>query len=205
MLDLSKYERFVAERRALIGLLESKKTDLESRLTRLQNVGRDLAEALSVMNAVSILCQDQFKSVVEGIVTDAVRFVYGDDYSFEMESEIKRNQPEIHFFVTIGGQRYSIRNDDIGGGVVDIIAFTLRVTFWALQDPQTDNTLVLDEPLKNVDSDRLVLVGDMIQKLSRDLNLQFIMVTHETQLAEAADASWLVSKSHNVSTVERII
>lgn len=204
MIDLSKYEKFIAECRALINLLESKKTELEERLTRLHNAGRDLAAALDVMNAVSILCQDQFKIVVGGIVTDAIKFVYGDEYSFEMDSEIKRNQPEIHFFVVIGGQRYSIRNDDIGGGVVDVIAFALRVTLWALQDQQTDNVLILDEPLKNVDSERLVLVGEMIKKLSRDLNLQFIMVTHETQLAEAADSSWIVTKRNNVSNVEKI-
>lgn len=205
MVDLNKHERALAEHLALIGLLNSRKTELESRLLSLRNAGNDMLAALDVMNAVSILCQDQFKGVVEGIVTDAIKFIYGDDYSFEMESEIKRNQPEIHFYVVIGGHRYSIKNDDIGGGVVDVVAFALRVTLWALQDQQTDNVMVLDEPLKNVDSDRLVLVGYMVKKLSQDLNLQFIMVTHETQLAEAADASWLVVKSKNVSVVERIV
>jgi len=203
MINLAKYERFVAENRALVNLLTSKRAELEGRITKLQNVGKDLSEALDVMNAVSILCQEQFKGVVEGIVTDALKFVYGETYSFEMDSEIKRNQPEIVFYVVIDGHRYSIRNDDIGGGVIDVVAFALRVTLWALQDQQTDNVMILDEPLKNLDVNRLVLMGDMIKKISQDLGLQFIVVTHETQLAEAADASWFVTKSKNVSTVEQ--
>lgn len=203
--NLSRYERVVAELRATVRLLEKKKQELEAKLIRLQNRGRDLTDALDVMNAVSIICQDQFKGVLEGIVTDAIKFVYGDEYSFEMESDVKRNQPEIHFYVVIDGARNSIKNDDVGGGVVDVIAFALRVTLWALQDPQTDNVLILDEPLKNVDSDRLILVGDMIKKLSRDLNLQFIMVTHENQLAEAADASWVITKKNGISEAEKVI
>lgn len=204
MINLAKYERFVAENRALVSLLASKKAELEGRITKLQNVGKDFSEALDVMNVVSILCQEQFKGVVEGIVTDALKFVYGEMYSFEMDSEIKRNQPEILFYVVIDGHRYSIKNDDIGGGVIDVVAFALRVTLWALQDQQTDNVMIMDEPLKNLDSDRLVLVGSMIKKISMDLGLQFIIVTHETQLAEAADASWLVTKNKNVSIVEKV-
>ena len=204
MIDLQKYERFVADGRAMISLLRDKEVHLDNRLIILNRVGLDLSESMDIMNAVSVLCQEEFKGVVEGIVTDAIRFVYGDEYSFEMDVEVKRNQPEIHFFVVINGHRYSIRNDDIGGGVIDVVAFALRVTLWALQDSQTDNVMVLDEPLKNLDAERLVLVGNMIKKLSEDLDLQFIMVTHEIQIAEAADASWLVTKTKKVSTVEKI-
>jgi DNA repair exonuclease SbcCD ATPase subunit len=109
----------------------------------------------------------------------------------------------MHFNVVINGDRYSVRNEELGGGVVDVVAFALRATLWAMNDPQSDDVLILDEPLKNLDVERMKRMGNVIHELSKSLNLQFIIVTHETELVDYADASFLVTKDNGVSHVEK--
>jgi ABC-type sugar transport system ATPase subunit len=71
-----------------------------------------------------------------------------------------------------------------GGGVVDIASLALRVAIWSIG--KTDNVLVLDEPIKNIQPALLQMEAwDIIQKLSQQLNLQFIIITNSTNNGEA--------------------
>ena len=204
MSDLEIYERFLNSKLAMKDLLTRRMTSLEDRASELSTLRNLLQEAQDVMNIVSTLAQDNVKGVIEGIVTHALQAVYDDTYSFEMESKISRNQPEMHPTVIIAGHRYSIRNEELGGGVADVVAFALRITLWAMNDPQSDNVLILDEPLKNLDADRMKLIGGVIQELSKSLSLQFIISSHEPELIDCADVSFLVTKDNGVSHVEKV-
>ena len=73
-----------------------------------------------------------------------------------------------------------------GGGVVDIASLALRVAIWSIG--KTDNVLVLDEPIKNIQPASLQMEAwDIIQKLSQQLNLQFIIITNSTNNGEALE------------------
>lgn len=200
--DIRKYEKFLneklAERRFLVGRIDGLKSKSESLLSRLD----DLDEAITVFNVVGIIANDEAKEVVEGIVTEALQLVYDETYSFVVDNKVQRGQPETHFGVKIRENTYSLRDEELGGGVIDVVSFTLRVTSWAINDPRTDDVLVLDEPLKNVDSERLHNMGLMIKRLSQELDLQFIIVTHEPELMENADSTWYVKQRNGLSSVE---
>jgi acetoin utilization transport system ATP-binding protein len=141
--------------------------------------------------------------VVEALVTEALHYVFGDNYSFEIESTVSRSQAEAQMWVVIDDYQHSLK-DELGGGVVDVCSFVLRVTFWALQVNRTEPVLIFDEPLKNVDSGRLEAIGVMIKSLSERLGVQFILVTHEQELASIADVSYRVIITNGTSTVEKI-
>lgn len=204
MIDFQRFEKFLSSMRAEANFLIKKESDLRSKISDLTTALHHTNEAQDIMNAVSILSQEEFKAVIEELVTEALQSVYGDTYSFEIESKIQRNQPEVYFHVIIDGEKFSIKNDELGGGVVDVVSFALRVALWAINNPRTDNVLILDEPLKNLDSERLISIGNMIKEISQSLGLQFIIVTHETQLAEISDASWVVTKCGKTSDVEKV-
>ncbi|WP_287585485.1 hypothetical protein, partial [Candidatus Borrarchaeum sp.] len=157
------------------------------------------------MNIVGILAQQEFEDVVETLVTQALRFVFGDNHSFVIESEISHNQPEVHLFIDIDGERFSPKDDELSGGQADVVSFALRVVLWAIQYERTRATLVFDEPfrclhgLQNIES-----VKEMIRYLSETLDLQFIIITQEGELSKIADASFVVVKERGISRVERI-
>jgi len=106
--------------------------------------------------------------------------------------------------VKIGDKKYSLRNEELGGGVIDIVSFALRVTAWAISNNRSDNVMLLDEPIKNLDSTRIPRAGEMIKKLSSDLGLQFLIVTHSDELMNIADSMFIVKKVGQTSIVEKV-
>ncbi len=200
---LTKYKTFLAETRATKQVLSQQVASIQAELLQLKTRLGNLITAQDVMNTVSVLAQTEFKGVVEALVTEALHYVFGDNYSFEIESTVARNQAEAQMWVVIDGVRHSLK-DELGGGVVDVCSFVLKVTFWALQINRTEPVLIFDEPLKNIDSGRLEAIGVMIKSLSDRLGVQYIIVTHEQELAEIADVSYRVIITDGISTVERL-
>jgi len=204
MNDLQKYEEFLASKKAAKEFFSKKKEEIKEKIELLQRRVSVLEEALDVMNATGILAQEEFKAVFERLVTQALQYVFGENYSFEVESTISRGQPEMSMYVVIDGKRHLLKDDELGYGVVDVVSFILRLVCWAIKFPRTRNCFIVDEPLRNLDSSRLVLFGEVLNQLSDMLGIQFIFVTHEKQLAEIADVSYHVEKVDNVSRVSRI-
>lgn len=205
MINLDTYIKFLNGGKAKLEILKEKGQKLDTMLATLGKSLSDLREADDVMNAVSVLAQEDSKNIVEELVTLAMQSVYGDNYSFEVDNKINRGQPETFFYVVKDGERCLLKSADdyFGGGVVDICSFALRVVMWAIQDSKSDNVLLLDEPMKNLDTARLTLAGKMIQELSKALNLQFIIITHEDELILTGDSTFLVTQTNGVSKVER--
>ena len=205
-MNLTNYKDFLSSKKATLNLLTEKKENFLTRIEELNIESKNLVEAQEVMNIVGVLAQEEVKQVVESLVTQALQAVFGENYSFEIESKIVRNQPEIHIYVVEGGERTPIKSadDNQSGGVADLISFVLRVVFWAINGERTRNCLVFDEPLKNLDSQRLALLGEMIQLLSEMLGLQFIIITHEEKLSLIGNISYSVIKKDGISLVERI-
>ena len=204
MIDIVKYEKFLNDKKVTKELLENKGRNLLIKIENHQNYLIDLEEALAVMNDVSILVQQEFKEVVEILVTDALKFIFGDDYSFEIDSKIARNQPEIHLFIVIDGERFSPQDDEFSGGQADVVSFALRVILWAIQSERTRATLVFDEPFRNLHgTENARSIREMTQYLSKMLCIQFVIITQSEELAEGADTIFYVRKVKGISIVEK--
>ena len=61
--------------------------------------------------------------------------------------------------------------------------------------------IVLDEPFRFVSRDLQVKAGQMVKELAERLDLQFIVVTHNKDLIEAADRVFEVSLKDGESRV----
>ena len=163
----------------------------------------DLSDAREVMSAVGILAQQEFKEVLESLVTEALRAVFNETYSFIVEDTVQRNKPETNFYVEADGNKLGLR-DELGCGVLDVISFVLRVVLWASSVDETRNTMILDEPAKFVSRDRRQAFGDMMRKISSMLEIQFVMVTHEPEFIEVADKAYRVENIEGVSSAVEV-
>lgn len=202
--DLYGYREFLTKKRVETQILTKKQSSLQKEKEQLSQLSIDLEQARDIINRVGILAQVETKSVIESLVSQALQSVFGLEYSFEMEDVIQRNKPETTFYVVISGRRHLLKSE-LGGGVVDLVSFCLRVVLWAINTPRTDAVLIFDEPLKFVDQTRQERVGDMIRKLSEMLGLQFIINTHEDVLAQVADKTFLVEKIKGVSLIKVLV
>ena len=202
-MNLTKYENFLSEKKATQKLLEDKVEKLGVEIVRHQDHLVNLEKALAVMNTVGILVQQEFEEVVEVLVTQALKFVFGDNHSFELEGNISHNQPEVNMFIVIDGERFSPRDDEFSGGQADVVSFALRIILWAIQYERTRPVILCDEPFRNLHGlKNAEAVREMTQYLAKTMGLQFIIISQDEELTKVADAAFVVTKSDSVSGVE---
>jgi DNA repair exonuclease SbcCD ATPase subunit len=202
-MNIDIYKEFLVERKTNRRLLKKQKTSVLDTIYELKKSIGDLETSRDIFISSAILSQKTIKEAIEELVTKSLRATFGDNYSFELESKISRNKPEIEFFVVEDGNRRRLR-DGFGGGVADVVAFSLRIILWAMRTPRSNSTIAVDEPLKYVDKNRLSLFGDILSRLSDMMGIQFIIVSHEAGVVDAANKSFFVSKTNKISTVEEV-
>jgi len=203
MFDPTRYSEVLAKLKLTRESLISSEKNILKKIEVIQCSLEGLDKAREIMNSVGILVQDKVRAVIEDLVSQALQCVFGDEYSFKIRNEIVRDKPETSFSLVISGREFSLKEEQ-GGGVLDVISFILRVVMWSLERPKRRNTIVLDEPGKFISKDLLQLFGVMISEVSSLLNVQFIMITHEKDLIEIADTSYLVTQTDGVSLVQKI-
>jgi DNA repair exonuclease SbcCD ATPase subunit len=193
-----------AEVKARSGLLKKDlDAKLEAILSKKDNV-ETLVKARWVLTEVATMTQKRFKEKVETLVTMAIRSVFDRPFQFFLEFERKRNKmecrPEIKELVK-GKLRTFDPEEDMGGGIIDIISFALRVVLWSLEIPRSRNVICLDEPMKNLGK-LVTLAGQVLKEISHKLDFQLIVVTHEDELIEIADRAYHVSHDGDRSHIE---
>lgn len=156
-----------------------------------------------VLTEAQQITQQRFKEKVETLVGLAIKSCFRDrDFDFELVFEEKRNQMEVRpvIYETINGVREPYENpeDDVNGGLIDVISFALRIVLWSLERPRSRPIIVLDEPMKNMG--RLVtLGGQMLSEIAHDLGFQLIIITHEDKLIDIADRAYEIKRINNIS------
>jgi len=201
--DIKKYEDFLYTNKLKRELLSKNIATAEANTVVYSEKAANFIEARDIFSIVGTLVQQETKSVIQDLVTLALSSVFGPEYAFELEDKISRNKPETYMHIVINGEKYSME-DDLGGGIVDVTSFALRVVLWALTTPRTAATIILDEPGKFISKDKLSLFGTMIQTLADMLEIQFIIVTHEDQLVETTEIGYIVKQTDGISAVESI-
>ena len=175
---------------------------LKSNINQIEQYYLDLQKARWVLNEVSKQTQERFKSKVESLVTTAIRSVYGRALRFELIFEEKRNRFECKPVIWEGDVLYENPDEEMGGGILDVISFALRVILWYLSENRTRNVLILDEPMKFVGRRLIHQAGRMLREISYKLGLQIILVTHEDELIEIGDKCYHVGYENGESIVK---
>jgi len=129
--------------------------------------------------------QNQIKSHIEDIVNTGLDTCFPETYNCHVDFISKRGKTECDIYLhDEKSNRVNPLNDN-GGGLCDIVSFSLRLACWVLSN--TDDVIILDEPFKFLSKNLRPLAGDLLKNLSQELNLQIIMVTHDEEMIEIAD------------------
>jgi len=133
------------------------------------------------------VAQDTQKSIEQNIgriVSLALNAIFDEPYDFKIEFVKRRNKMECDLFLESNGEKM-IPSDSVGGGVLDVISFSLRLAFVMLS--QSRRILILDEPMKNLSRNYQPKAAEMIKMLSEKLGIQVIMTTHIPEFISSAD------------------
>jgi len=199
-------------------------TELRTKLTRLQGKQEQLSETIKrirllrkaqkqnliwheqareVIRSAGLATQEQLQYHISDITSLALEAVFPDPYELIVDFVHRRNKTECDLVFQRNGERVDPITAS-GGGAIDVASFALRIASWAMMNPRTRNTIILDEPFKHLSTDLLARAGVMLDEISKKLKLQIIMVTHSEELAETGDTVFTVSMQKGISNVRAV-
>jgi DNA repair exonuclease SbcCD ATPase subunit len=147
------------------------------------------------------LTQDNLEKHLSVIVTKALEIVFEEEApKFIVKFVPKRNTSECEMYFSDDGVNEMDPLNSCGFGAADVASFALRVSIWALSKSRP--VIIVDEPFRNLDSERMPRASEMVKVLSEELGLQMIIVTHEEDLKEASDKLFVVTKTKEGTIVE---
>lgn len=162
----------------------------------------DLVQIL--LQKSSDYARQQAKTRIEEIVTSALTVVYGEAYEFRLDLQVRSNRPELDYYLKRGDIVTQLKPPDYdnGGGIVDVITLALRLAVAELDNVK--GTLWLDEIGKHVSARFAPHVAFFLKEYSEKFKRQMVLITHNSDLAEAGDLSLAVSYNGNRSEVRAI-
>lgn len=205
--QVSKIGREIQQLRGQKSKLEEMQAELEENLGMLNEQALVIEEGQKIVQNVALATQEQLKLSVEPIVTSALDIVYQNEaYGFEIDFEVKRNKTEASLYFTRNGQKYQPLASS-GFGVVDVAAFALRLALWNISKPVSRGVFILDEPFKHVSENLQESVMEMVSTLSKKLDIQVIMITHnkESDVIEHSDKVFRVQRGADYISKVRVV
>lgn len=195
-----KVEQAKGRRLQLISQVEEN----TSRVASLEKQQKRIEKAQIIVKKVGLETQQLLQFHINEAVTVALSSVFDNPYELDATFVERRGKTECDLF---------LKKDDTlidplsasGGGVVDVVSFALRVAAWTLSTPGTKTrpVFVLDEPFTHLSSTLLPQACELLARVSHELGIQIIVVTHAEGLIERADKVFTVSK--NLKGVSKVL
>lgn len=159
--------------------------------------------SIAILQALAGNLQNNVKDKIISIVQKALDATFPGMF-FDIEFVTRRDKTECDLLCTdsIGNKQDILTG--CGGGLKQIISFALRVAVWSL-DKEASPVILLDEPMTFVSEGMRQMGADLITTLSRDLGIQFVVVSHEQEILNAGTRTYkVVQDSKGVSHAKLI-
>jgi DNA repair exonuclease SbcCD ATPase subunit len=139
------------------------------------------AEAQQLVQEVAQKVEQQVHDRIAPVVSRCLKAVFDEPYEFKIHFERKRGRTEARLVFVRNGEEI-VPMQGSGGGVLDVAGFALRVACLVLARPPLRRLMILDEPFKFVSEDYRDRVRNLLETLSEEMNIQFVMITHIPEL-----------------------
>ena len=177
--EFEECERLVIERSKEKEILEAHSAELFRRVNEGNIRSVMLGDSVKLMQIFSGGIRTGVIQKFEELITNAIREIYGRDYSISIEfDDTKSGSIWAEFFVILpNGKKVNLAKE--GGGLRDVVSVLSRVLYLMMDPSQPARFLVFDENLKNLDEWRSPNGIRLIFKVIRELGIQSIFITHK--------------------------
>lgn len=191
----------IVEEKTRQKLVKEKLNSLDIELETLGVSLLNIEKARVIVQNVANEVQKDLEYRITNIVSVALASVFENPYEFKVSFVTRRNQTECDMlFVRDGNECDPMESS--GGGAIDIASLALRMAVWSIK--KTRAIQILDEPCKFLSRDMQSKASEMIKELSDKLGIQMIIVSHISEMIEAADRVFSVENKNGVSFVTTI-
>ncbi|MEM0217670.1 MAG: SMC family ATPase [Candidatus Nezhaarchaeales archaeon] len=210
--ESNKIKAQIAEQRGrLLGIEESingykkRLEELKELCKKAEDAEREASKIRNFIDFVDFLRNTVFGK--DGLVAKQLRKAYRaklesevNDYlsRFGMDFEVEFDE-DLRLKVISRSEELSV--DSLSGGERAVLALSARLALAKALSSREVELLILDEPTANLDADRRRELVRVLRDLADEIP-QVIVVTHDHEVAEAADQIYKVRKDNGVSIVE---
>jgi DNA repair exonuclease SbcCD ATPase subunit len=161
-------------------------------------------QALVLLQLAAKLTQEKLEYRISEICTLALSSIFPEPYTLTVDFLEKHNKTVAEISFDLNGNKVNPMMAS-GGGATIVAAFALRIALWSLQRPKSRPIIILDEPFKFINGEEYqIKASNLLLEISNRLNLQFIIVSQDKNLADAAHKVFEVKKIKGVSEVKEI-
>jgi len=200
----SEFERIaerIAEKKIERTLLKKRIKERIDKETALKQRLSDSKQARIVLQEVAKQTQQNLEFHLSNLVTMALHSINPEWPKFVALITIRRNKTECDLLFEEEGVR-SKPLDCATGGPLDVASFALRISFWCLK--RNRPSFILDEPFRNVSPDLQKKTSNMVKKISEEVGIQILMISHQENVSISADKVFLNTKKGGISRTEEI-
>lgn len=181
-----KLNSLTSEVSSLTGKCELLGKQIENSNTKLIDLAHKrevYRKSVELLTLVQKATKDKIKEGFENIISHALKYIYSEDYSFELEFGRRGNLSEVDFNIKTSDFKLPFDpKETSGGGVLDILSLALRITLLELSKPKIEGFLILDEPYKHLSSEYLGNARNFLDAINKRMNRQIIVITHKREL-----------------------
>lgn len=176
---------------------------IKGKMFSLETMNQNLEKVIVILTQAATTSRDNARAHFEKIITDALQFVsQSKDYEFVIKELTGRAKASYEFYIksTVNGIECIQKPEDAnGGGFVDIISVAAKYAYLEIfNDPKImSGTLLYDEPGKMISEQMSIKFAEYIKFLGNHYGRQTIMVTHNDNLSNVADKTFVVRKDRN--------
>jgi len=184
-----EFSQRVGELKGEYNTLLSQQEKSEVLIEELKNDELLYAQAVELLSLVQVVTRDRVKESFETIVTHALNFILNSDkYSFHLIFGRRGNLQELNFAVQTpdNPEPHSLL-DTSGGGVINVVAFALRVVLMEISNPKINGFMLLDESFANLSAEYQPRASEFLKEINEKFSRQVVMITHSKEFIENSD------------------
>lgn len=198
---LSRMRTYVEQCKGYKAQLTKTSAEIVSSLTKGNTLSTQLEEAIEIVKVVGLKTQQRLQYEISEITTMALDTVFDDNYILSAEFVERRGKTECDLLLKTDEMAIDPLSAS-GGGVVDVLSFALRVAAYSMQRPKVRPVLLLDEPFTHLSDQLLPKACLLLKRISEELKVQLVIITHSEILMDSADTIFQVSKKKGVSQIK---
>lgn len=179
-------------------LLEFEKMEKELNVSK-----NTLIKKKEILNEIGKNAKETARKTLQDMSTQALQFILGPNIRLEVEL----NDKGAEFYVVSEYsdiEVYANPSEEEGGGVADIVAFSIQIAMICLFKDYNKAPLFLDEPSKYVSKRYSAKVAEFIYEMCHSMNRQVLLVTHDEILGMLGDKGYRLYLKDGVTILETI-
>lgn len=158
-------------------------------------------KALVVLQELEKTWRGTFEQALASVVSEGLSAVFEDEIELIFISDIKREVASLDIKLKTNGLVTSLMGAK-GGSVINVLSVLLRILLTISSQPPMRRLLVLDEPFTHVSAEYRSALCSLLDQMAERLDIQFILTSHEPELADAADVAYQILKDGRGTAVK---